>query len=145
MRYLILAAGVGKRMGSALAGLPKCMIDIDGEPLIARLLRQIRQFDAAPEIHVLLGYRSETIAPLLEGCRIILNPFFDITGINASLWFARESFDRALLFMHGARDGIHGTRVVNQRPRRATRTMTAVSKRTSARDTAASGSRSIAR
>lgn len=101
MRYLILAAGVGKRMGSALAGLPKCMIDIDGEPLIARLLRQIRQFDAAPEIHVLLGYRSETIAPLLEGCRIIINPFFDITGINASLWFARESFDRALLFMHG--------------------------------------------
>ena len=69
MRYLILAAGVGKRMGSALAGLPKCMIDIDGEPLIARLLRQIRQFDAAPEIHVLLGYRSETIAPLLEGWR----------------------------------------------------------------------------
>ncbi len=35
MRYLILAAGVGKRMGSALAGLPKCMIDIDGEPLLA--------------------------------------------------------------------------------------------------------------
>ena len=101
MRYLILAAGMGKRMGGALAGLPKCLVDIDGEPLIARLLRQVRQFDAEPEIHVVLGYRSETIAPLLDGCRIILNPFFDITGINASLWFARASFDRPLMVMHG--------------------------------------------
>ena len=101
MRYLILAAGMGKRLGSALAGLPKCMIDMDGEPLIARLLRQIRRSDAAPDIHVVLGYRSETIAPLLDGCRVILNPFFDITGINASLWFARDSFDRPLMVMHG--------------------------------------------
>jgi choline kinase len=101
MRYLILAAGMGKRMGPALAGLPKCMIDLDGEPMIARLLRQIRQFDAEPDIHVVLGYRSELIAPLLGGCRIIVNPFFDITGINASLWFARESFDRSLMVMHG--------------------------------------------
>ena len=63
MRYLILAAGVGKRMGSALAGLPKCMIDIDGEPLIARLLRQIRQFDAAPETQGTLT-AVETEVPL---------------------------------------------------------------------------------
>ncbi|MCC6297120.1 MAG: NTP transferase domain-containing protein [Pseudomonadales bacterium] len=101
MRYLILAAGMGKRMGGALAGLPKCMIDIDGEPLIARLLRQIRQFDAQPDVHVVLGYRSQIVAPLLHGCRIIVNPFFDITGINASIWFARAAFDQPLLLIHG--------------------------------------------
>lgn len=101
MRYLILAAGMGKRMGGALAGLPKCMIDIDGEPLIARLLRQIRQFDAQPDIHVVLGYKSQIVAPLLDGCRIIVNPFFDITGINASIWFARAAFDQPLLLLHG--------------------------------------------
>lgn len=101
MRYLILAAGMGKRMGSALAGLPKCMIDIDGEPLIARLLRQIRQFDAQSDIHVVLGYKSQIVAPLLDGCQVIVNPFFDITGINASIWFARASFDQPLLLLHG--------------------------------------------
>lgn len=101
MRYLILAAGMGKRMGSAIAGLPKCLIDIDGEPLLVRLLRQIRQWDAQADVHIVLGYRAETIAPLLEDCTIVLNPFFDITGINASLWFARESFDRPLMVLHG--------------------------------------------
>ena len=101
MRYLILAAGMGKRMGRRIAGLPKCLIDIDGEPLLVRLLRQIRQCDAQADVHVVLGYRGEIVAPLVEDCRIVVNPFFDITGINASLWFARESFDRPLMVMHG--------------------------------------------
>jgi choline kinase len=101
MRYLILAAGVGRRMGNAGAAPPKCLIDIDGETVIGRLVRQIQSHDAAAEIHAVLGYRNEVVAPLLAGCRIIVNPFFDITGINASLWFARESFDRPLIVIHG--------------------------------------------
>ena len=101
MRYLILAAGMGKRMGAAHGAVPKCLIDIDGEPLIARLLRQIRGYDPSADVRVVLGYRSELIEPLVEGCRIVVNPFFDITGINASLWFARESFDRPLMVIHG--------------------------------------------
>ena len=101
MRYLILAAGMGKRLRGATAGLPKCLIEIGGEPLIARLLGQIRRHDPAADVHVVLGYRSETVAPLLGGCTLVLNPFFDITGINASLWFAREAFERPLMVLHG--------------------------------------------
>jgi choline kinase len=101
VRYLILAAGTGKRMGAALGGLPKCLIDIDGEPLLGRLLRQIRQHDKAADVHVVLGYRREAVEPLAAGCRIVGNPFFDITGINASLWFARESFGEPLMVIHG--------------------------------------------
>jgi choline kinase len=101
VRYLILAAGMGKRMGGAYGGVPKCLIDINGEPLIGRLLRQIRQGDASADVHVVVGYKSELIEPLVEGCRIVVNPFFDITGINASLWFARTSFDHPLMLIHG--------------------------------------------
>ncbi len=101
MRYLILAAGLGRRMGGAGVGLPKCLIDIGGETVIGRLLRQIRTHDPAADIHVVLGFRADTVAPVVPGCRIVVNPFFDITGINASLWFARESFDRALMVIHG--------------------------------------------
>jgi choline kinase len=101
MRYLILAAGMGKRMGQVHSGLPKCLIDVGGEPLLARLLRQIRQRDAQADVHVVLGYKSEIVAPLVAGCRIVVNPFFDITGVNASLWFARASFDQPLTLIHG--------------------------------------------
>ena len=101
MRYLILAAGMGRRMGSAQSTLPKCLIDIDREPLISRLLRQIRLRDAWADVHVVLGYKSDVVAPLLDGCHIVVNPFFDITGINASLWFARTSFDQPVMMIHG--------------------------------------------
>jgi choline kinase len=102
VRYLILAAGMGRRMANAHGrATPKCLLDIGGEPLIARLLRQIRSSDANADIHAVLGYRSETIAPLLDGCRIVVNPFFDITGINASLWFARGAFDAPITVIHG--------------------------------------------
>jgi choline kinase len=100
MRYLILAAGMGRRLGGAGAGLPKCLIDVNGETVIGRLLRQIRRNDSTADIHVVLGFRSEAVAPVVDGCRIIINPFFDMTGINASLWFARESFDRPLMLIH---------------------------------------------
>jgi choline kinase len=100
MRYLIPAAGMGRRMGDTLGGLPKCMIEIGGEPLIGRLLRQIRTNDPAAEIHVVLGCGSELVAPVVGSATIILNPFFDVTGIDASLWFARESFDRSVMVIH---------------------------------------------
>jgi choline kinase len=101
VRYLILAAGMGKRMGGAHGDVPKCLIDINGEPLIVRLLRQIRRCDASADVHVVVGYKRQLIEPLVEGCQIVVNPFFDITGINASLWFARASFDQPLMVIHG--------------------------------------------
>lgn len=100
MRYLIPAAGMGRRLGDTLGGLPKCMIEIAGEPLIGRLLRQIRTVDPAADIHVVLGCRSEIVAPVVGSAKIILNPFFDVTGIDASLWFAREAFDRPVMVVH---------------------------------------------
>jgi choline kinase len=101
VRYLILAAGTGKRMRRVLVGRPKCLIDVAGEPLIARLLRQIREADPSAEVDVVLGFCSDLVEPLLAGCRIVINPFFDITGINASLWFARAAFEQAVTVLHG--------------------------------------------
>jgi choline kinase len=101
MRYLVLLAGMGRRMGREYAQTPKCLVDVGGEPLVARLLRQIRAADAQADVHVVLGFQSETIMPWVRGCEIVVNPFFDITGVNASLWFARASFDRMLTVIHG--------------------------------------------
>jgi choline kinase len=117
VRYLILAAGMGKRMrppgplSRSPAGtrreigppaqLPKCLIEIDGEPLIGRLVRQIRTHDPTADVRVVLGYRADVVAPHVAGCEIVLNPFFDVTGINASLWFARAAFSAPLMVLHG--------------------------------------------
>lgn len=92
---------MGRRMGAQYAHTPKCLIHVAGEPLVARLLRQIRAADAQADIHVVLGFESDVVRPWVTGCEIVINPFFDITGINGSLWFARASFDRPLMIIHG--------------------------------------------
>lgn len=49
----------------------------------------------------MLGYKKDLVLPQVEGCRIVVNPFFDVTSVIGSLWLARASFDQALLLIHG--------------------------------------------
>jgi choline kinase len=101
MNYVIPAAGMGTRMGTRDNPLPKCLIRIGAETLLERLVRQIRTCDATAVICVVAGFKKAAVAAHAPGCSIIVNPFFDITGINASLWFARECFTDAVTVIHG--------------------------------------------
>jgi L-glutamine-phosphate cytidylyltransferase len=101
VNYLILAAGVGRRLGKNNNGLPKCLIEIGSETVIERLLRQIRENDRNPLINIVLGYKFKEIMPKLGNCNVIINPFFDITSILASLWFAKDCFQDEILVING--------------------------------------------
>jgi L-glutamine-phosphate cytidylyltransferase len=60
MRAVILAAGRGSRMASLCDERPKCLIDLDGKPLIERQIAALRQ-GGVEEIGVVRGYRAEMI------------------------------------------------------------------------------------
>jgi len=60
MRAVILAAGRGSRMGHLGAGRPKCLVELEGRPLIARQIAALRR-GGVDEIGVVRGYRGETI------------------------------------------------------------------------------------
>ncbi len=68
---VLLAAGEGARMG----GLPKCLIRIDGEPLIQRSLQAMREAGAS-RIVVVTGYYADAIEPLVgpSHAQIVRNP-----------------------------------------------------------------------
>lgn len=68
---VLLAAGAGSRLG----GRPKSLLEIDGVPLIQRLLAAFS--DAGiNEIVVVLGHYSEQIAPVLADfpVKLVVNP-----------------------------------------------------------------------
>jgi choline kinase len=92
---------MGRRMGGGNRATPKALLDVGGEALIARLARQIRAADADADIHVVVGYRGAEVLAAVPGCTAHWNPFFDLTGVNASLWFARAAFDEALTVLAG--------------------------------------------
>lgn len=95
---IILAAGVGRRFGDALAEKPKALLEVAGETLIGRLVRQLRAAGVS-EIVVVGGYGVEHLhAALPADVEILLNPDFR-RGAILSLYTARAYLDRAVLIM----------------------------------------------
>lgn len=60
MRAVILAAGRGSRMGHLGGDRPKCLIELEGKPLIERQIAALRR-GGVDEIGVVRGYRAEMI------------------------------------------------------------------------------------
>ena len=61
MKAVILAAGRGKRMERLGDNRPKCLIELQGKPLIERQITALRR-GGVDEIGVVRGYRAEMIA-----------------------------------------------------------------------------------
>jgi choline kinase len=59
-RAIILAAGRGSRMGHLTDDRPKCLIELDGSPLIERQIAALRRA-GVDQIGVVRGYRAETV------------------------------------------------------------------------------------
>jgi choline kinase len=60
MRAVILAAGRGSRMGHLGDDRPKCLVQLEGKPLIERQIAALRR-GGVDEIGVVRGYRAEMI------------------------------------------------------------------------------------
>ena len=60
MRAIILAAGRGSRMGQLGDDRPKCLVELEGKPLIERQIAALRR-GGVEEIGVVRGYRAESV------------------------------------------------------------------------------------
>jgi choline kinase len=76
MRVLIMAAGVGSRIGNKSKGF----LILNNEPIIGRMIRQLVQYGVGP-IYVVIGHEAERFTNL-KGVLLIPNPDYK-TGDNA--------------------------------------------------------------
>lgn len=67
MHAVILAAGVGERLGTASHNRPKCLLEFAGLSLLERHLR-ILNYYGIRRITVVTGYRAEMIDAVLASC-----------------------------------------------------------------------------
>ena len=91
MRAVLLAAGRGTRLENYAGGVPKCLIDVGGRPLIVHTVEALLRH-GVQEIAVVVGYLADWVIKQLEAYPVSYfhNPFYDRTNSIASLWFARE-------------------------------------------------------
>lgn len=94
MRAIIVAAGLGSRLGHYTDERPKCMVEVDGEPLLHRQLRALRG-GGVDEIHIVRGYLGDRIeAP---GATFHENPNFRENNILFSLFHAESAMEGPFL------------------------------------------------
>jgi choline kinase len=103
MTAIILAAGVGKRLGGSAAGRPKCLVSIGGQPLLGRLLDAVAGAGVR-DVIVVTGFGADDIertigsGPAGVSLRYLHNPRFR-EGAILSLHTAREALSGPVLVM----------------------------------------------
>lgn len=96
MQAIILAAGVGKRLGPLHRG-PKCLLEFAGRSLLERHLDALAEL-GVDTVTMCLGYASEAIErsiPQRHAARVIVhyNPLYEL-GSVISLWCVRHALLR---------------------------------------------------
>jgi len=95
MQAIILAAGMGKRLGEYTKENTKCMVPVNGVPLIDRTLRQLGELNLN-RIIVVTGYEGQKLKDYIEshhkGTKIeyVNNPIYDKTNNIFSLALAKD-------------------------------------------------------
>lgn len=88
---VILAAGFASRFAPLSYTTPKALLNVRGEVLIERQIRQLLEA-GIPEIFVVTGYKSEMFAYLENkfGVHLIQNHEYQIRNNHSSIYAARE-------------------------------------------------------
>ena len=95
MQAIILAAGMGKRLGEFTANNTKCMVEVNGICLIDRMLNQLIQFNLS-RIVIVIGYEGNNLRRYLSSkypnfpLVFIENSVYDKTNNIYSLWLAKD-------------------------------------------------------
>ncbi|MDC0190614.1 phosphoenolpyruvate mutase [Rhodospirillales bacterium] len=98
IQAVILAASRGSKLGDLTKDIPKCMIDIRGQPLLRRLTSTFSQGNIR-KITVVRGYKKETVnLPFIE---YVDNDAYESTGEVSSLNVAIENLNNPSIIAYG--------------------------------------------
>ena len=95
MQAIILAAGMGRRLGEFTADNTKCMLEVNGVRLIDRMLHQLNTLNLT-RIIIVIGYEGQKLKDYLLSnypdwpLTFIENSVYDKTNNIYSLWLARD-------------------------------------------------------
>ena len=88
---IIMAAGTASRFAPLSYEKPKALVEVRGEVLIERQIRQLREA-GIEEVVVVTGYKAEQFEYLKDkyGVVLINNPYYLTRNNNSSIYAARE-------------------------------------------------------
>lgn len=97
-RAIILAAGFGMRMVPINTEMPKGLLEVNGEPLIERIIKQLHEV-GIQEIYVVVGFMKEKYEYLMDeySVELVVNPDYASKNNLHSLKLVKEHLENAYI------------------------------------------------
>jgi choline kinase len=101
---LLLAAGTGSRLRPLTLNAPKCLTEVSGEPILARLVDNLR-LQGIKRLVVVTGYLDHCVREYLEEnaadmqLDYVFNPVYQTTNNIYSLWLAKKAIDEPFILI----------------------------------------------
>ena len=96
MQAIILAAGMGRRLGAYTKNNTKCMVPVNGVKLVDRVLTQLSQL-SLQRVIIVVGYKGQELIKYLDHryddklkIEFVNNPIYDRTNNIYSLSLVKE-------------------------------------------------------
>jgi len=105
-KAIILAAGLGSRLGMLTSTIPKCLIKVKGKPILINTLDNLANC-GIKEAVIVVGYLGEKIKEKIgweyRGIKInyVKNEIYDKTNNIYSLWLVRNWLEKGAVLVEG--------------------------------------------
>jgi len=109
MKAIIIAAGKGSRLGALTENKPKCLLEINGQPILERKLKLLREL-GIEDISIVRGYKKEYLD--FPQIKYYDNDNFENNNILLSLQHAEEEMNDAFIAIYS--DILYTKSVVEQ-------------------------------
>jgi len=100
----LLAAGTGSRLSPLTDSIPKCLTEINGRPILGRLVTSLRQ-QGFKRLVVVVGHLESRIREFLDAhagdllVEYVRNPIYKTTNNIYSLWLAGSKIQESFLLV----------------------------------------------
>ncbi len=100
----LLAAGTGSRLQPLTYSIPKCLTEINGRPILERLISCLRE-QGFKRLVVVVGHLEQCIRKFLDDCagdlviEYVRNPLYRTTNNIYSLWLAGSEIQESFLLI----------------------------------------------
>jgi len=97
MKAIILAAGMGSRMGTLTKSKPKCFLKVDGSSIIKKLLNQLKKI-GFKDISIVTGYKAREFK--FKNINYFHNREYKSTNMVYSLMKAKKKLNDDILIIY---------------------------------------------
>lgn len=109
IKVIILAAGVGSRLGY---GLPKALVRFcDKKTILDHQLENLERITEPENIRVVIGYKGNLIRKRHPNLEYVINRRYKVTNTSKSLLIGLEDLDEDVIWLNG--DVVFDPRILN--------------------------------